>query len=72
MNIEDSEECGKKILEMVLGNLAVTIFAMQRGVRGTSEFKDMFDFLLSTNQPINRSFPLPLPLLILIYFSIFS
>lgn len=29
---------------MVTGNLAVTVFAMQRGVRGTSEFKEMYDY----------------------------
>jgi hypothetical protein len=42
VNVNDSDACGKKLLEMVLGDLAVTVFAMQRGVRATSDFKEMF------------------------------
>jgi hypothetical protein len=39
--MNESEECAKKLLEMVIDNFAVTVFAMQRGVRGSTEFKDM-------------------------------
>jgi hypothetical protein len=42
INVNESEACGKKLLEMVIDNFAVTVFAMQRGVRGSTEFKDMF------------------------------
>jgi hypothetical protein len=41
INMNESEECAKKLLEMVIDNFAVTVFAMQRGVRGSTEFKDM-------------------------------
>mmetsp|Transcript_24897 Transcript_24897/g.36716 ORF Transcript_24897/g.36716 Transcript_24897/m.36716 type:complete len:422 (-) Transcript_24897:140-1405(-) len=41
VNSEDCEACGKKIVEMVSSNLAITLFCMSRGVRGGSEFKEV-------------------------------
>lgn len=39
INAEDAELCGRKISDMIESKFMVTVFCMQRGVRGSSELK---------------------------------
>lgn len=41
INPEDSEFCAQKIVDMVESKYLVTVFCMQRGVRGSTEFSDV-------------------------------